>query len=689
MLKKGVMLLGLSMLMLACSFNQPDVPSWDTSWKLYLPLQNVSMDKMINDSTLVADTTNGQPVVEFKVQDSTDWERVDQQDLSIMGFAQSFGSEIGPIHLKDKSEINSTPLTLNDLLPPEITASDTIPPYPDHTVEPDSVDISYDFYKSAYIKSGSLYLTFHNDLFLTIKAGMVIEIFNNGGATPVKIADIVFDKPITPFSVVQSNVVDLSNTQISNKFVLHYTIPIQGADTATVITDAMRNGSCYSVLTIQNIEVTEAEAKIPEQSFSDDQKIALSQDGHKIINARISSGRINLDITNHSNVHTNLHIEIPNIQQYGEPKTVDIDLDANAHSIVPIDLANSVLLNPDHPDQPLDSLTVHVDATVSSNDQIVTITEHDGVDVTVSSTPVYFSEIKGILNPIEQTINPVDVDNSALFENLSGNGLYLDDLQLILIFENQIDIPINMHLKISGYHEDGGQVDSVTMIVDRTILASGVSPVTRVVLDKNSTSPSIVDLMAILPTRITVSGNATIEGEGSIKVNDGIRSKFLIVSPLSYRVTNPIVFKSDVDSIKKEDIDQDTRDRIADDMSELSLHLLLTNGTPISAEVKLILAADSTQLATETIADSSRKIVITAPIQGGQVDAAGYVQSPTQNEIVVNLTHNQAQLFKKSPIYLQQTVTLLPTGQQKVAIRTSDQIKLDAYLDLKFRVKID
>lgn len=689
MVKKALLLFGVIALIAACSFNQPDVPSWDTSWKLYLPLKNFNLEKIVNDSTLIADTTNGQPVVKFELKDSTDWVRVEQKDLSIDGIDQEFSAEIGTIRLQSKSDVQTTPLGLNDLLPPELTVSDTIPPYPDRTITPDPKDVTYDFYKSALIKSGSLYLTFYNDLFLTVKSGLTIDVYNNGGETPVKIAEIVFDKPITPFSVVQSNVVDLSGKRISNHFLLVYTIPIQGTDTSTVITDEMRNGTIYSVLSIENIEVSEAEAKIPEQSFSRDETVALPQDEHKIINAEISSGTIYLDVTNRSNVHTNLHIVIPNIQQNGEPKTVDLDMQANTTATVPIDLENSIILNTDNPDQPIDSLNIHVDATVSSDDQIVTITENDGVDVHVTSSQIYFKEIKGILAPIEQVIDPTDMDISDLFKNISGEGLHLDDLRLILTFENQIDIPINIHLKISGYHEDGGQTDSVTMIVDRTIQRSSVSHLTQIVLDKNSTTPSIVDLISILPTRISITGKAVIEGEGSVQVNDGIRSKFLISSPLSYTLTNPIVFKADMDSIKKDDIDDDTRDRLADDLSELSLHLNISNGTPISAQTKLILAADSTELGTDAIQDSTRKMVVKADIAAGQVDANGFVQTPTVNEVVVKLTHQQAQLFRLSPIYLQQTITFLPTGNQKVVIRTNDEITLDAYVALKFRVKID
>ena len=689
MFKKSMALLIILIIMAACSFNQPDLPSWDTSWKFYLPLKKVNLEKIINDSTLVADTTNGHPIVKFKLQDSTDWVRVSQEDLSIDGIDQSFESQIGTIKLKDVSDVKSPSFTLNDLLPPEITQYDTIPPYPDRTISPAADSVNYDFYKSAHIKRGSISLTFHNELFLSFKEGMDIIIYNDTGDSLIEIADIHFNQPIKPYSVVQSNEVDLSNKDISNHFLLKYTIPIQGSDTATVINNDMRNGTCYTVLTIKNLEVSEAEAKIPTQSFSKDQKIALPQNEHKIINAQISSGTINLNIRNNSNIETDLHIELPNITRNGEPKTIDLNVQAQANRIVPIDLGGWRIVNADHPEQPIDSIAIKVQATVGSGDRIVKISENDGLKINVQSTAIYFEEIAGILAPIVQEITPETIDISDMFKNISGQGLNLDDLHLFLDFENQIDIPINIHLKIAGYHEDGGQTDSVVMVIDKTIQASGISPTTRFVFDKNSSSPSIVDLIAILPTRITVSGQATVEGQGSVRVNDGIRSKFLIESPLSYRLTQPLVFKTDVDSIKKEDIDSDMRQRITDDLSQLTLHLNVSNGTPIGTNIMLILAADSMQLQNDVIADSTRKMVIKANIEAGRVDENGYVQTPTENEVVIRISHNQAQLFKYSPIYLQQTVTFLPTGDKKVVVQTDDTVGFDAYFQLKFRVDLN
>ncbi|NOX88716.1 MAG: hypothetical protein GXO77_06800 [Calditrichaeota bacterium] len=691
MFRKVYLLVVSGLIMFGCSLNEPTLPVWDTSWKIYLPIKNVTMEEIVNDSTLIADTTkSGQPIIKFELKDSTDWERVAQEDLTIQPEEQSFDSKIGSIKLKEKSEVKSTEITLSELLPPEVLAFDTIPPYPDRTVTPDPKEVTYDFFRRAVIKSGQIYLTFHNDLFVKVNAGMTIDVYNNGSDTPVLIARIVFDKPIEPYAVTQSNVVDLSGKEISNKFLLKYTIPIAGSDTSQIVTAEQKNGTIYSVLTIENIEVSEADAEIPEQTFTRSHFIVLPEQDHKVINAKISQGSITLNIKNQLPIHSNLHIELPDLVKNGNPKVLDIAVNPNQQIVEIIDLKGYELLNSSSPGETLDSIKIDLKATVGSNGEIVTITENDQISTTVNSSKIFLESVTGILARIDQPIDPQVLDNEDLFKDIEGTGLNLEDLQLVLVFENQIDVPLNVNLNIEATHEDGGATETKSMQISATIERSSVSPTTKIVLDKNYKNPnSIVDLIAILPTKLVISGNAYIEGYGSVAVGQGLRTKYSVESPLSFKLTNPISYKSGIDSIKKEDIDQETRDRLSDDFQNGSFHLLIKNGTPLAADLILVLAADSNQVFTEAIQDSSKKIVIKAELKRGSVGADGYVTAPTPSEVVIKLSEKQTQLFKLSPIYLHQTVTLLPTGDQKVIVRTSDTIELEGYVQLDFTVRLD
>ncbi len=679
----SVIVLGLSLIM-GCSFNEPDPPSWDTTAKVYLPLKTVTMEKLVNDSTLLADTTNGQPIIKFELSDSTDWERVTRDDLKIEAFSDSFHTEIGTIKLEN-SEVSSTPIHLDELLAAGAVNNDTIPPYPGYSINPDPKELDYDFYNRAVIERGTMYLTFHNELFLTIDSGMTIEVWNNGSEPQKEIVKIVFDQPIPPFSTIQSNVVDLSGKEISNHFILKYTIPIQGCDTATVIEDAWRDGTCYSVLTVKDLEVSEAEAKIPEQSFSQNESIPLPTDQHRLIDATVESGSITLKIKNDMALHTQLTVRLPNVLLDGDPKTLHFDLLPNTEVEEVVDLQNCQILNANNPGAPLDSLDVEFSLTAGSDDQIVTISKNDGMGVDVQTTDIYFRHISGILNPISQEIASSEVDLQDVFEKISGMGLRMEDLRLIFTFENQIDIPVATHLTIKAVHQDGGVNEERTMNVEMTIQRSSVSPTTTLILDKNYQNPySIVDLISILPTKIYVSGDAQIGGEGSVDVGQGLRALYKIETPISYQLSDSLTFTGDVSTIETND--DDFQKTLSEDVHELTLHLSMHNGTPLGALIKIIFSDDSLQLNSDVIADSSKKIVINIPIAAGAVDQNGYVVQPTENETDIRLTHDQLQLFNQPVVYLKQWITLLPTNGKKVMLRSSDSIGLDGYLYVKYRV---
>ena len=688
MWKKMFGVVGILLLVInACTINEPDPPVWDTTWKIELPIKSVTLKEIVNDSTILADTTSdGQPIVRFNMEDSTDWQYVQESDLTITPENTSFTAQIGAIKLQEKSEVKSTEINLGELLPPELLTSDTIPPYPGRTVTPDPKEVSYDFFERAVIKKGKIYLTFHNDLFIKVDAGMTIDIYNNDSPNPTLVTSIVFSQPIEPYAVTQSDVVDLSGLTISNHFLLKYTIPIAGSDTFQVVTDQQKQGSIYSILTVEGIEVSEADAKIPEQTFNKEQSIAMPQNEHQIIQALVKEGSLTLNIQNGLPLYSHSIITLPEIVKNGQPEQIELNLQANESTVQQINLAGFQILNSAQPGEPLDSIHVQIESTINSNDQIVTIKETDQIAVNVIFTDIVFQSITGVLEPVAVQIAPDTVDNSDLFEKINGSGLILEDLQLKFRIENQIDIPVHLILNLKARHG----MEEKTMTVDEWIKAASEAPYTEIILDKNYKTPnSIVDLFSILPEQIEFSGEATVEGQGTVALGEGVRALFSVETPLFFKLQNPITYESDLDSIRKDDIDQDLRDRLANDWHEGEFHLLIGNGTPFGTEFTFIMAEDSLQVNSTTIADSSRKIVIEANIQQGQIGSDGYVSAPTESEVVIKLSEQQMNLFQKSPIYFKQMVKILPTGATKVKVRTSDKIKLTGFIQTNFTVRFE
>ncbi len=684
MVKQILGMVGLTLFMLwSCTINEPEPPVWDTSWQIDLPVKDVTLKEIVNDSTILADTINGQPVMSFKMEDSTDWEKIQESDLTVTPENDQFEAQIGTIKLEPKSELKSPDIPLDQILPPDLLAKDTIPPYPATTVTPEPREITYDFFERAVITRGQLYLVFHNELFVKIDPGLKIEVYNNL-TNPVLIATIIFNEPIEPYSTAKSNVIDLSGLEIYNQFRLKFTIPVAGSDTFQVVTDEQKQGALYSVMTLENIEVSEADAKVPEQTFDKDKTMSLPQEDHRIINAHIKSGKITLHISNNLPIHSSTEIIFPDILKDGTPEKIELELQPKQFVTKVVDLADFVIQNSTSPGEPLDSIQIKTTSVVSSNDQIVTIKESDKISVDVSFSDIVLASVTGIIKPVTVSISPTEIDNSDLFEKIEGTGFVLDDLQLKIKIENQIDIPVQLSLTLTAQN---GTTEKV-MHINETILAASQAPFTEIVLDKNYKTPnSIVELFSIFPQKISISGQASVEGQGTVALGQGVRALFSVETPLFFKLLHPISYQSGLDSII--DIDQDIRDRLANDFHQGSFNLLIKNGTPFGTEFSFILADDSTAVDTKTIIDSTRKIVITVNIKSGQIGSDGFVAMPTQNLVKINLNEQQMKLFQKSPIYFKQMATILPTDDQLVKLRTSDTIELEGSVKVNFTVRIN
>ncbi len=674
----------------ACTVNEPKLPAWDTEWTLYLPTDNFLMEEIINDSTLVSsEDESGTPIIAISLSDSTDWERIESDDLVMEPEVNRFVTQVGEITLEDPPAIESEKILLEDVMPPQLLAAgDTLPPYPDFDFTAELEALEFDEFKNALIADGDLWLTFYNNLFLTIKAGMEITIYNNGGAKE-KIATLRFNEAIEEGDSVRSNIVPLDDKRISNKFIIEYFIPVSGSDTMQVLTEERKQGYIISELHIRDITVLEAVAQIPEQEFSQTDSLDMSDQEHQLKSALIEKGSIEFQVNNSLAIDADVRVRMPNFVKNGEIKTINQYLTSGQTHIENIDLSGWEIVHHENPGQSIDAIYYFTEARIPGTDEFVTISYEDSVVADVFIDSLYFERIEGVLDRTEFTFEPVELDTIDLFENVQGN-IRLEDLTMTFTFQNQIDIPINVNLKITGYHFDKSVnmiTDSVAVNVNEHIQASGISPTTEIVLDQSYANPnSIVDLLEIFPTSIRISGEAFIEGEGAVSSGDGLRVLYDIESPLTLNIINTITYETEIDSIKKADIDEEDRERLTEDMHHATTRLLLRNEVPIGAAVRFYMATDSTLLFTDSISDSTKKIILEANVDAGRVGSAGYVDNPTESTVTISLTEKQLQIFKDyQPLYTRQVVEVKPTNGS-VRIRKTDQIEFEALVSVKFRI---
>jgi len=689
MIKRSFFIVWLLLAFSACTVNEPSIPAWDTQWTVVLPTKNVLMSDIIgNDSLLTADTTDsGIPIYHFSLSDSTDWQRVTSQNLAIAPSSKTFDAAIGIIDINKPLDVTTDSIKVGDILPSTLLAyadahHDTIPPFSDFDLQPADDHQQFNQFKRVKIDSGSIWLTFYNKMFLKIRPGMTINIYNDSPEDGL-IGRFYFADVIPPGSVITSSIVDLAGKEIINKIRIEYLVPIAGSDTIMVLDSKAREGLFYSQVSMSKLKVAWAEAKVPPQQFSRQDSVDISQEKHHLQQADIQKGRIRVSLTNNMPLNARVRFVLPDFQKDGQLKTVSAEIPAGQLFNQTIRLDGWTLLNHENPGGYVDFITYQLTANVDSSDGYVVIASNDSVSVNVDVDSLFFSSLEGTIDTVKMNIEPTVVDGPDFFSDYEG-GIRLDDLVMTMDFENQIDFPVNVNLNIVGEHEENSAVTKTVAIpLQRTIQQSSVSPHTSIVLDKNSTTPSIVDLLEILPSKIRVSGQADIEGHGSVSVGQGTRVSFKIESPLTIQLKNPLQKKSEVDSIRKDDLGDEDRQLLSEDIQDAYAQFTLSNGIPIGAKVTLYMATDSTQLDNNVIADSSRKWIIEGMVSAGKTDAGGFVSEKTISEITISLSKEKLQLLSHSPIYVRQVVEILPTAGV-VRFRQNDELNIGALVKIKY-----
>ncbi len=678
-----ICLLLFTALLTACTLNEPKLPSWDTQWALQLPTKDFTMSEAIDDSILVADTTgSGIPIISFSTSDSTEWQRIDKSDLALAELNESYTITVGNIELTDADELQTDTVNVMDALPPEFAAfGDTLPPYPGFTEESEATE-EYAHYESVHVLSGNIWLTFHNEMFLNIDAGMSIKLYNNDGSGTL-IGELVFSNPIPPGASVSSEMLNLADKTISNKIRLSYSLPIVGTDTVTILTAEMKQGYYYSDLFMDKLVVDEARAVVPDQEFVYSDSLPIPQEDIHLRRAVVDKGGLVIRLNNNISINAQLQITMPDFVKDGNPKVINTLLTPGELTVENVPLGGWELVNSADPASIIDNIRIEVSSVIGSDGAIVPISAADSVTAEVTADSLYFSSLEGEITNLHFEIKPSESEPIDFPSDLES-GIRLPDLEMRLLFENEIDFPINLDLHIVGYKIENEQItDSVHINLSNVIQRNSVSPQTEIILNEGSTSPSIVDLLAILPNKIKFYGQATVDGSGSIAANQGMRVKYTISSPLSIDIPNAITQESNPDTLTEADLDKDTRDMLTNEITDASAQITLTNGLPVGAEVYLYLVLNSSDFETDAIADSSKKIVLHGIIEGADTDASGYVSQSVASTVKFHLSETQLQIFAEPPVFMKQKIIIQPTSGT-VRFRQTDKVEIDALLSVKY-----
>jgi hypothetical protein len=684
----------ITLLLAACTLDNPGLPSWENEVTVALPADTYPMaDLADNDSLLFSEAPDG-PGMWIEIADSAaddERTRLSAADLSNGPTSERYRQNLGEIELGDDTPLRTPEVNLNTLLGTPFAPGDVLPVAPAVSVTLSEQDISFTNFRSIDINSAKLQLDFVNGLFLDIES-ISIDVYNRQAGDRIFIATVNLPGPI-PAGARVSNAGDpvfLQDISVSNEFSLDYRLGLAARSAPLLLSQELLAQTLFVEATILDRRVSRAEAEIPPQVESRDDAASLAADDNRISFGEISKGGLTLNIDNHINLSGLVSVEFANLFRNDELLLIEQRVNAGAQVVKQIDLGGVIIRNPAAPQTPIDEYAYSVTFFSDNSDGIVSVSADDSITASIEIDSLYFATLSGELQETEVDIEAFVREDIADYGNV-GEGIRLDDARLLLFVYNEIGLPINAELRILGEHQDGpgGPVTaSREMVVNIPVAAGidGMATLSTISLDANSSEPSIVDLLEILPTRLTISGSAAVSGRGSASVNQEVWYAYRLESPMRISIATPIAINSDAELITEDDIGAEGKDFLRDNIQSALLEVTVTNGLPVGVETSIHLSKSADDLFSDTISDSTQKLIISdLQVAAASVDGEGLVNQPRVETLTVALDSRYFQLLADTPLY-SGVKTTLQASEGSVLLRPGDAVSNRGLVRIRYKV---
>lgn len=673
----------------SCTFNEPVLPSWITRWALPIPTVEFEMSEVIDDDVIIPDTLeNGTPTMVISIKDSLEKQGISEKDMSFIPDPDDFSSGFKEIRVKSPGRRYTSPVSIEDLLGFPLQPGTTIN-VPETNISLPPLYVDFERFKYLKIETGALFPRFNNNTFLRIKDSMSIAIFDD--STGNSIGDSYFPA-IDSVSIADAlQEIDLNDKVISNHLRIEFQMPIEG-ENGHLVTSKDTQGFIQLSVLITELTVSEAKAKIPEQTSFSNSAISLEEEENRIRYARLEGGKLNLQIQNQLSIDAKVTINLLNFRDDGDEAFRKVlNITANSTQNEELVLNDYYIKNHLFPNDYIDSLRYTLDVETDSSDGFVVISKTDSVFAFLNADTLFFSEFSGFLDTVDVEFDEIRQEDIIDYGGLEG-GVRLEGMQMIFKLYNEAGIPIDVNLNIKGQKFDpdtGALLDELQLNPIQVNIAGGSSgnpAITEYVLSSDDPSPNIVDLIAILPSHITVTGNAQLFGEGMLTVADSIWAEYEVTSPFILTFTDTIpAFKTEIDTL--EDLSKEFRETVEKNVQDAYMYLDVINGLPVNARVQLHIATDTTGLYTEDIPDSTQKIIIRGfSVQAGEEGADGFVENPAMHPLEVILDPGQINIFTHSRLFIGAKVFMLDNNKE-IRFRSNDSFEANGYL--RFNVLVN
>jgi hypothetical protein len=345
--------------------------------------------------------------------------------------------------------------------------------------------------------------------------------------------------------------------------------------------------SLVLAIDIEELKFNEVTGYFAQEAMTDSNRIDLDTD-LEIQNALVESGELFLRVRNYVGIQARVTFKVEDIYNpSGQPLRQSIELDG---SDTPVEV--TISLN----DYNIRPLTVDGKQQIRYNSRIaipsdeeMTLHLEDSIAVRVEMRELSFKEVTGKVDSIIVDIDPTEQEIDAFPEEM--NNLSFSQVDMSMLLNTEIDIPLYLDVKIRGYNDDG---DSVLLAINEQLIPN---------------EPLIIDdaeaLLNIHPTRIIASGRAIADGQGTIRKSDAVEGNLFIGVPMIFKLSEPVAL--DLEPQKSSAVDG-----IPDELVSANIVAKVTSTFDFGVKVDVIAALDSAWFDGSGKLDTIARLDITA-----------------------------------------------------------------------------
>ena len=624
-----------------CSLRKPTSPTWETDLTVPLICKTYDMDTIIDEAdepSLYVDSLGQLRFLKEVELDTTKMEEL----LTFSAMSYEIKGKVGILKI-DTPEPQETEFALSQVYQGEVGL---VPPFSFAlTRELDSISN----FSTAVLDQGKANILAENHLGVELD-WLKIEIIDDYSSQVIEA--VIFPEGLGD-GAVDTQEVDLSGKTVSNRV----SYAIQAHTPGGTILSLSGKYLKLAFSFCDSLFVREALAQIPEIHLEEAETFEIPTDD-LVQRALIKTGSLTLDISNHTNLSSDLEIRAPAFSDQGVPLSVNKFVLPGDQVSVEIPLEGYLFL----PESGRE-LSVHLEAvTEGTGTEKVWVFWSDSISVEARLSQLYFREVTEIVQPtlVEITTIQKEIDLPQGFD-----AAHLPAASLSLEIVNGVSLPGDLNLQIKG---DAGQ----NLTLSAQVEAGTPSDPSRSTIIESD----LTQFLNPIPSQITVDGDVGF-GDGvtsaTITQEDFVVGKIIISSPLEL-----ILDSTQIRIDQGEDsLGEDEREIVQERLKDTRMVSKFENHLPLSARVELYLKT------TPEVYTGPDLLIGPVELISGETDEAGNVIRPTFSQDVVQLDKEKLRIFESVPFYIGGKIFLPGTDGKKVKFKVSDYIKISSYLEVK------